>query len=430
MPSRIDAHSKKIYFYSLRLQTIETLFKSGRDDRETSLVGFTLELENIRACLGFLEQESDSSQNLQLIGLGVRLLLSSTEALAYWLPSQEQINWNQTGMCFARQIGNRDAEFHFTHNLALLFISSGNLKQALQLLNQNALMPENRENKLSLLRTYNSLGRAYIQLGQLELASHILNQALQLADEIADPSEMSYVMANMGVIYHRQGFWKEAFDAYNFALDVARLSKDRNSESKALEHIGDLFFERGKYIKAKQYFERALEIAKEEMDSELLDAALQGLGNVAFMQKKYDVARYYYTTCHTNAKDTGRIMEQAVAIGNIGNIYFRMGYLDIALKYYEDQLRLIEKFSISEQSGRVYANIGLTYFNLRELAKSRDYISKAREFFQQTDIETPTNLKILLTILLLSNSQTLKILFRVLGFYFKLQRFIYRKYQV
>ena len=137
----------------------------------------------------------------------------------------------------------------------------------------------NREHEGSAL---NNVGNEYKNLGDYEKAIFYLTQALEIQRETNDKHGEAIVLNNLGGCYLLRGDLTKARDLYEQSLVLRRLEKDQRGEGNTLNNIGQVFARSGDAAKSIEYLQQSLALRRSIGDKAGEAITLRNLGRSFF----------------------------------------------------------------------------------------------------------------------------------------------------
>jgi tetratricopeptide (TPR) repeat protein/transcriptional regulator with XRE-family HTH domain len=165
-------------------------------------------------------------------------------------------------------LGDRAAQAHNLHSLALLCGRQGQPAQALAHAN-NALELFRAVGHLAgQARAHNTAGWYCAELGDLAAAREHCEYGIGLHQQTGNRHGEAATWDSLGFVHHRRGDYQEAVASYEHALELLHNWGDRRLEAMTLAHLGDSYLALTDVACAQDAFERALVMLDELHDPE------------------------------------------------------------------------------------------------------------------------------------------------------------------
>ncbi len=177
------------------------------------------------------------------------------------------------------------------------------------------------------------------------------------------------------------------FDSAINVIGEAVSKEEKNMLSKIYHYKGAVFSMQGKYSEAMDFYKKSLDISEKlfekfPYDSSFVYRIINNKINLALIEyeqghyantlKSFDEILSSYNDC-LSEKYLGRIYN------NMGITYFQTGQNDSALIYYKKALKIYKKHGMQRKISMAYLNLGSAYSNLENYEKAEEYLLKALE---------------------------------------------------
>lgn len=283
------------------------------------------------------------------------------------------------------------ANFHHTgfvlEKISDMPNSRHGLEEALELLTESF-----RIRRLHLVDSHSDLeesllclGRVHHKLGNIGDALHFLTDAVKSRDIrfgrthlIVDDADAHL---RVGQLQQQSGKLRQALDSFDQCLDIRRkiAGSQHPSVGEILFYIGNLLREIGDLDSAQKKFEESLEIAR-QIDPKSIEVAdtLFSLGALHTEKKQFSFALDSYLASLQIQKAKGSKSALAEILNNIGITYFEMKELDKALIYHEEALE-----SLRQELGDDHADVAFCWYSIGAIHQENGDQAYALACFQQ-----------------------------------------------
>lgn len=244
------------------------------------------------------------------------------------------------------------------NNQALVYQATGQLRQALRLLEQTLLLFHSMGDHAGEAEAYNNLGSTYNALGQRQQALDSYRQALPLFRMIGDRTGEAATLNNLGLVYSDVGQWEQAIDQYQQALPILREVGHRAGEAATLSNLGLVYDLMGQKQSAIDQYQSALTILREVGDRASEATVLNNLGRTYSTLGQLSEALDYYQQALPILAQINDRAGEATTLSNIGAVYAKLGQHAQALDYYHVALSLTCEVGDRAGESTVLYNLG------------------------------------------------------------------------
>ena len=151
-----------------------------------------------------------------------------------------------------------------TGNLAQVSLRSGELEEAIGLLELQAALAKELGDLKAYSNAVNNLGICHLQLGHDKVAEQLFEERLQLAKQLSDKQGEGNTLNNLAGIYIERRQYGPAKKLLQQRIEIARALQDRRGEASGLLNLGRMYSQRG----LKEDARRSLSAAHQLMVSE------------------------------------------------------------------------------------------------------------------------------------------------------------------
>jgi len=239
-------------------------------------------------------------------------------------------------------------------------------------------IPDNKQLKKGLARTYASSGVAYYEQNNYTLALNNDEQALKLYQEIHEQQGISKVLNNIGTIYRSQQIYLKALHYLKEAYKI-QLSLGEENAPITLTNIGAIYFELGEYENAIQYYNKAKK-GFEKYNNKRGFALLNNyLGDYYKKQNNQSLALDYYQKSLNLYEEIQNKFGASLALYSIGMLLQEQQKYTEALPYATKSLMYAQEIGIQDQTFHTEKLLSELYESLNQpklaLAHFKNYIT-------------------------------------------------------
>lgn len=160
-------------------------------------------------------------------------------------------------------------------------------------------------------------------------------------------------------------------------LDLAKKENNKILLPKFNEYLGVSFSKKAIYDTAHIYFDKALIQAIETKDIEQEASIFVSIAASQQRQHQYAQAIESYMKALPLYEKTGNDKQYVKALANIGGIYRALKNTALAVPYLDQAKTIAEKNNDIDGMSKIYYDLGIIYFESKELNKALEYETKA-----------------------------------------------------
>ncbi|MFM9910739.1 MAG: tetratricopeptide repeat protein [Chitinophagaceae bacterium] len=155
------------------------------------------------------------------------------------------------------------------------------------------------------------------------------------------------------------------------------LSVERNDSVKVilLRDIG-YAYEQTNTMESSNYYLQAISLSKKINNSYQYLAALNDYGNLHITSGKYDTAEIIFKDILTKTNTQTSYILTGSVLANLGNIYKNKNKYILAQEQYMKAIALFEKNNDTPRLTRLYGNMNIVFFDLRQDKQAIEYAEK------------------------------------------------------
>jgi len=283
----------------------------------------------------------------------------------------------------ARRVGGAKIRAYTAISLAELRILRGDVKGALQLLD-DAIEQARRAADLRVeLRVLGVQGMAYQQLGQFRAAAACYRNAQGLVRQVGSTADQLPILNNLAHIYSVLGDMDQALACAQEGREIARQLWDRKSEATFLGVMAALLERTGQFPEAAKQLELAAEIFRELRDRDNEARALGNLGSVYLDLGKLQQAKESINESLTLARNTGMRSVEMRVWGSLANVALAEGRLQQAINHFRKSLEIAEEIGDRQAEAMTLNNLGVIHTRLNQWDQAERYLESATEIAHQ-----------------------------------------------
>ncbi|HYG63413.1 MAG TPA: tetratricopeptide repeat protein [Thermoanaerobaculia bacterium] len=258
---RAEARRRHAEHYAWVLAAANFLYLKGGDSVLVGLRLYDLEWGNIQA--GFAWAAEGAKADEAAARLCSRYLDAGADCLDLRQPKRERIQWLESALAAARQLGDRSAEGRHLGNLGIAYKNLGDARRATDHYEQVLQIARETGDRRGEGSALGNLGNAYAKLGDARRATEHYEQHLQIAREIGDRRGEGNALGNLGNAYAGLGDVRRAIEHFEQVLQIAQETGDRRGEGQTFGNLGNAYAELGDVRRAIEHHEQRLQIARE-----------------------------------------------------------------------------------------------------------------------------------------------------------------------
>ena len=175
----------------------------------------------------------------------------------YW---DEAIRRGEQALEAAHNLSIEDLIAHFSHNLAIMYQSRGELAQARRLYDESLEIEKRLGNQRGIAISLHELGRLAQKQGEIEEARRLYNESLEIKKRLGDQNGIAITLHQLGMLAEDQGEMEEARRLYGESLEIAKRLGDQSGIAITLHQLGRLAEDENNKVEAARLFREALGI--------------------------------------------------------------------------------------------------------------------------------------------------------------------------
>ena len=256
-----------------------------------------------------------------------------------------------------------------------------------QKLAAQAIALAQKENNTKLLAiAYHRLGTALYNRNRLDSAKIIMAKAIPLVSD--DNQLLGGILQETGNIEADLGNYEPALQNYFQALQIFEKLNDLNKTGQTLSNIGALYINLGDYDKMLIYTEKALAIHRKTGYKMGIAANLTNMADYYFLKKDSVKTIGLLTEAQKLFHEMNATINEVNVLGSIGDYYSDFqNNQDKAIRIYEQSLKLLIRGDNNNFWMDGYRKISLAYYRKTDYQKAIEYMQKAVEVTDSTNLD-------------------------------------------
>ena len=238
-----------------------------------------------------------------------------------------------------------------------------------------------------IINSYYKLGKIYFKKKEFVEALKSYDEALASLSDSNKVKNYAQLITSISEIYLTSGIYDKALENYISLLDYYRKVKDRKGEAFVLSYIGETYLDLQNGQNALKYLHEALGIAEEINDEERVSFVLNSIGG-AYVDvfKDNETAEDYYKRALELSEKINYKLGIAKGYHNLGLVYYNKKDLNKALDYHKKSLEVVTKSNIKEGTAYNFNSIAKIYLELGQVNSAIEYFNKSLETSQNQQI--------------------------------------------
>jgi len=264
------------------------------------------------------------------------------------------------------------------------------------------------------------LGDALVRKGKYAESVVHFERAKQLSEFLQDDYSRIKAVNGIAINYMVHGAFRQGIEAWESILDLIR---DPKQKADMFNNLGIAYAMNDQYQKALEYHYGSLKIDEELKLEEEIGINYVNIANAQWKLKQFEKALDLYLKATAIFEKHGNQRYLSSSYGNIGSVYADLGDLEEALTYLNRSLELKKQYSNEHETAltivrigniqrfmkkfdvalslmnealltfeachdsftvaEILTTIGLTYFEMEDLNKSRKFTLKALKIASQ-----------------------------------------------
>ena len=231
-----------------------------------------------------------------------------------------------------------------------------------------------------IVSSYYKLGKIYFKKKEFVEALKSYDEALASLSDSNKVQNYAQLITSISEIYLTSGIYDKALENYISLLNYYRKVKDKKGEAFVLSYIGETYIDLQNGQNALRYLHEALGIAKEINDEERVSFVLNSIGGVYVdIFKDNKTAEDYYKRALELSEKINYKLGIAKGYHNLGLVYYNKKDLNKALDYHKKSLEVVTQSNIEEGLAYNFNSIAKIYLELGHINSAIEYFNKSLE---------------------------------------------------
>lgn len=339
--------------------------------------------------LNALEEEKDNILSALDVTLEIndgnslmRILLAMDEFLrlrGYW---DESIRRGEQALEVARKLSGEDWIRLFTHNLALVHQSRGNLSKARELYDESLEIERKFRNQSGIATTLYTLGTLAQDQGELKEARRLYDESLDIKKRLGDQSGIALTLHALGSLAQNQGELEEARQLYDKSLEIGKRLGDQIGISASLHQMATLAYDQGELEEARRLYDESLEIMKRLGDQRGIATSLHQLGMVCLAEGNFEGSESLLNQSLIILRKLSHKQYIAECLESIGSVRTAQGSFVEAHELFNESLGMALSLRDKFRVASVRRSLGLLAEKENELTKALELLREALSVFE------------------------------------------------
>lgn len=287
-----------------------------------------------------------ASRSNGIIAIEVSTLVSEAERFSNLGEPAQAIHSAKEALRLAQEHSDLDAIVHSMSILALMYIRTYNVNNALLYAKQaRELMSEQTPSEIQ-SRIFVVLGEAYRINGNPINAVQYYQQALRIEEEGTSPGTKAAILNAMGMAQGEMGKYHDAIPTLIQGYELAYHSGEFGIAAKNLTDLGYAYQQISRCEEAISPLEQAIEYYELTGEQLMLVIAKNNLGLVYRDLKRYSEAGQLFAQSLRLSNETDNRIGAADSQNNLGTIYLMTGDTDRAIGWLEKARNIYEEAGV------------------------------------------------------------------------------------
>ncbi|REJ53776.1 MAG: CHAT domain-containing protein [Microcystis aeruginosa TA09] len=255
-----------------------------------------------------------------------------------------------------RQIGRQSLDddhpkdVEYLHNLAILYKSRGQYREALPLFQQvlEIYSESLGTNHIQYAAALNNLANLYGLMGRYKDALSFYQRTLEIVSEHLGTEHPDYAnsLNNLAILYESMGRYREALPLLRQVLEIfgTILGVEDPDYAVCLNNLADLYESMGQYNDALPLVQQSLEIRRQSLglDHPEYAQSLNVIANLYKLMGQYDKSLPLYQECIKIRRQNlgNNHPDYATSLDNLADLYHLIGQYDDAIYFYQQSLEI------------------------------------------------------------------------------------------
>jgi tetratricopeptide (TPR) repeat protein/predicted amidohydrolase len=273
------------------------------------------------------------------------------------------------------------------NNLGLIYISKGDIEQAIEYYSDSLIVAEEVDDKHQVATLQNNLGNAYSHAGDLNRALEYFQLCLETRKELGKKHGLAISLNNIGAVYQMKGSLQEALLYYQQSLGLAEEVGIPNLVALSTNNIGSILSVRGDLSEALDHFEQSLSVSRNSENKEQIALALMNIGDVYQKKGNHRQAKEAYSQSQEIYQELEN--DLYISVVHFGLLSIALEVEDLAEAQYH--LECIRRINEKEENRVVNQRYKIGMALIHKSSKRAADKLKAQEIFEEIVYEEVVN---------------------------------------
>ncbi|HEY9113623.1 MAG TPA: tetratricopeptide repeat protein [Bacteroidales bacterium] len=265
-----------------------------------------------------------------------------------------------------------------------------NTDTATEMARQALLLAEKTNDDLNIGLIHAELADIAMVLDEVESAELNYKLAIEYLKEQSDANQIIRVYLMLGNRYLEKSNYPEAMECYLNGIRTSEQMNDSTLLANLYNNLGIVYLNIDKPEQALSLYSKALNLFEKKKDSANIAGITTNIGSIYIQLKDPEIARSYYLKGLEIFKSTNNQ-------SGLAHAYFKLGLLDEmqekhreALANLSQSLELQKQIIVNSSGSKTMflvetnIHIGITFLELGEIAKAKEYLISGYEKAMQT----------------------------------------------
>lgn len=244
------------------------------------------------------------------------------------------------------------------HQLADIFLTRGDLEDALSLYRQSIDIKEQLGDKQGKALSLVMIAQVFLIQGNLEKSLNLTQQSINLLEELGDKRGIANALHQMAQIFSNyDGLGDAPLELYRQSLNLLEQLGDKRGQATSFHQMAQIFIIQGNLRYALLLYQQGLNLYEQLGDNQGKAVSLSNMANIFISQKEWNIAETFLQKSLELAKESQQI--EVIALNNIklGRVAGIRGDRVDALSYYREGLTFFQQIGMSHKIKQMQAII-------------------------------------------------------------------------
>lgn len=223
------------------------------------------------------------------------------------------------------------------------------------------------------------LARDWIRQGNTSVAMQLLKDAFKLNEKDHDKLVNGDLLKETGRVYMQLGEWDRSEEAFKQAQAVYLELGENRGAAMSARNLANVKFQLGRFAESNDLCENAVDWATQAGDFQLRATILNTQGAIKSIEGKHKESIKIFKLCLSDFRKSGNKLRQAYILHNIGLAYYELNELYKSKQAFEEALMLAIEAGDTSLVEICYQNFAKLYIKLGDIVAARSLIVLAQE---------------------------------------------------